>query len=173
MEQKEQREKIYLSSPTMHGEEQKFVAEAFDTNWVAPLGPNVNNFEKEMAEYIVSRKDWDFASVEMGINMLYGNFTADQFEERVRSFVEVFSREERPVFATSIFGFNGSREFQEKAALFRKIVKKYAGEKLIFTDGLELLDNPAWISEDLIHPAVDGILQIADRWSDVMKKYGV
>ena len=38
MEQKEQREKIYLSSPTMHGEEQKFVAEAFDTNWVAPLG---------------------------------------------------------------------------------------------------------------------------------------
>ena len=51
MEQKEQREKIYLSSPTMHGEEQKFVAEAFDTNWVAPLGPNVNNFEKEMAEY--------------------------------------------------------------------------------------------------------------------------
>ncbi|MFR8469838.1 hypothetical protein BLA28_13995 [Eisenbergiella tayi] len=129
--------------------------------------------EKEMAEYIVSRKDWDFASVEMGINMLYGNFTADQFEERVRSFVEVFSREERPVFATSIFGFNGSREFQEKAALFRKIVKKYAGEKLIFTDGLELLDNPAWISEDLIHPAVDGILQIADRWSDVMKKYGV
>ena len=48
MEQKEQREKIYLSSPTMHGEEQKFVAEAFDTNWVAPLGPNVNNFEKEI-----------------------------------------------------------------------------------------------------------------------------
>jgi len=35
----------------MHGEEQKFVQEAFDTNWVAPLGPNVNAFEKEMAEY--------------------------------------------------------------------------------------------------------------------------
>ena len=43
--------RIYLSSPTMHGEEQKFVKEAFDTNWVAPLGPNVNAFEKEMAEY--------------------------------------------------------------------------------------------------------------------------
>ncbi|MFI3214449.1 MAG: DegT/DnrJ/EryC1/StrS family aminotransferase [Eubacteriales bacterium] len=43
--------KIYLSSPTIHGEEQKFVQEAFDTNWVAPLGPNVNNFEKEMEEY--------------------------------------------------------------------------------------------------------------------------
>ena len=45
------RKRIYLSSPTMHGEEQKYVQEAFDTNWVAPLGPNVNAFEKEMAEY--------------------------------------------------------------------------------------------------------------------------
>ena len=44
--------RIYLSSPTMHGEEQEFVKEAFDTNWVAPLGPNVNNFEKELAEYV-------------------------------------------------------------------------------------------------------------------------
>ncbi len=43
--------RIYLSSPTMHGEEQAFVQEAFDTNWVAPLGPNVDAFEKEMAAY--------------------------------------------------------------------------------------------------------------------------
>ena len=45
------RKRIYLSSPTMHGEEQKYVQEAFDTNWVAPLGPNVNAFEKEVASY--------------------------------------------------------------------------------------------------------------------------
>lgn len=44
--------RIYLSSPTMHGEEQEFVKEAFDTNWVAPLGPNVNAFEKEIADYV-------------------------------------------------------------------------------------------------------------------------
>ena len=46
-----ERKKIYLSCPTMHGEEQQYVKEAFDTNWVAPLGPNVNAFEKEMAQY--------------------------------------------------------------------------------------------------------------------------
>ncbi len=45
------KKRIYLSSPTMHGEEQEFVREAFDTNWVAPLGPHVNAFEKEIAEY--------------------------------------------------------------------------------------------------------------------------
>lgn len=44
--------RIYLSSPTIHGEEEKYVQEAFDTNWVAPLGPNVNAFEKEMADYV-------------------------------------------------------------------------------------------------------------------------
>ncbi len=43
--------RIYLSSPTMHGEEQAFVQEAFDTNWVAPLGPNVDAFEEEIAAY--------------------------------------------------------------------------------------------------------------------------
>ncbi|MBE5879903.1 MAG: aminotransferase class I/II-fold pyridoxal phosphate-dependent enzyme [Lachnospiraceae bacterium] len=44
--------RIYLSSPTMHGEELQFVNEAFDTNWVAPLGPHVNAFEKELAAYV-------------------------------------------------------------------------------------------------------------------------
>lgn len=44
--------RIFLSSPTIHGEEQMFVKEAFDTNWVAPLGKNVDEFEKEIAEYI-------------------------------------------------------------------------------------------------------------------------
>lgn len=45
-------ERIYLSSPTMHGEEQAYIQEAFDTNWVAPLGKNVDCFEKEMASYV-------------------------------------------------------------------------------------------------------------------------
>jgi len=44
--------RIYLSSPTMHGDEQFFIKEAFDTNWVAPLGHNVDEFEKEMAAFV-------------------------------------------------------------------------------------------------------------------------
>ena len=44
-------QRVYLSSPTMHGDEQRFVKQAFDTNWIAPLGPNVNGFEKEIEEY--------------------------------------------------------------------------------------------------------------------------
>ena len=44
--------KIWLSSPHMGGNEQSFVNEAFATNWVAPLGPNVTGFEEDLASYI-------------------------------------------------------------------------------------------------------------------------
>jgi len=44
--------RIWLSSPHMGGNELKYVNEAFETNWVAPLGPNVNAFEKELAQHL-------------------------------------------------------------------------------------------------------------------------
>jgi dTDP-4-amino-4,6-dideoxygalactose transaminase len=44
--------KIWLSSPHMGGGEQQFVQEAFDTNWVAPLGPNVTGFEQDIEKYL-------------------------------------------------------------------------------------------------------------------------
>ena len=44
--------KIWLSSPTMHGDEQKWVDEAILTNWVSTVGANIDAVEKEMAEYI-------------------------------------------------------------------------------------------------------------------------
>jgi dTDP-4-amino-4,6-dideoxygalactose transaminase len=43
--------KIWLSSPHMGGKEEVYVKEAFDTNWIAPLGPHVDKFEKELATY--------------------------------------------------------------------------------------------------------------------------
>ncbi|MBD3583449.1 DegT/DnrJ/EryC1/StrS family aminotransferase [Flavobacterium selenitireducens] len=44
--------KIWLSSPHMGGSEKKYVNEAFDTNWVAPLGPNVTGFENDLEAYL-------------------------------------------------------------------------------------------------------------------------
>ena len=49
------RDRIYLSSPTMSGEEMKYVNEAFETNWIAPLGPNVDAFEEEVKNYVVGK----------------------------------------------------------------------------------------------------------------------
>lgn len=44
--------KIWLSSPHMGGTEEQFVKEAFDTNWIAPLGPNVNGFEQDIELFL-------------------------------------------------------------------------------------------------------------------------
>lgn len=50
----EEKQKIFLASPHMseEGYEQEYIKEAFDTNWIAPLGKNVNEFENEMREKI-------------------------------------------------------------------------------------------------------------------------
>lgn len=44
--------KVWLSSPTMHGEELKYMKEAFDTNWMSTVGANIDAIEKEVCEYI-------------------------------------------------------------------------------------------------------------------------
>ena len=44
--------RILLSSPHMSGHEQKYIQEAFETNWIAPLGANVDGFEQELAKYV-------------------------------------------------------------------------------------------------------------------------
>ncbi len=47
-----EKKKIWLSLAQMGGNEQKFVQEAFDSNWIAPLGPNVNGFEEDLNNYL-------------------------------------------------------------------------------------------------------------------------
>lgn len=46
--------RISLSTPTMHGNEEKYIKEAFEKNWIAPLGFNCDSFEAEMEDYLVS-----------------------------------------------------------------------------------------------------------------------
>ena len=56
--------KIWLSSPHMGGKELTYVTEAFDTNWVAPLGPNVNAFEGAISSYL--KQDVHVAALSSG-----------------------------------------------------------------------------------------------------------
>jgi len=44
--------KIYLCLAHMSGNEMQYIQEAFDTNWVVPLGPNVNAFEKDLESFV-------------------------------------------------------------------------------------------------------------------------
>jgi dTDP-4-amino-4,6-dideoxygalactose transaminase len=48
------KDKIWLSSPHMGGSEQKYIQQAFDTNWIAPVGKNIDGFEQDLEDYIGS-----------------------------------------------------------------------------------------------------------------------
>ena len=63
------KKRIYLASPHMGGEEFKYINEAFDTNWVAPLGPNVTGFENEMCEYTGAKSATALVSGTSAIHM--------------------------------------------------------------------------------------------------------
>ncbi|MGB8376425.1 MAG: aminotransferase class I/II-fold pyridoxal phosphate-dependent enzyme [Salegentibacter sp.] len=66
--------KIWLSSPHMGGNEQKYIKEAFDENWVAPLGPNVVGFEKDIEDYLsesAADKDLHVAALSSGTSALH------------------------------------------------------------------------------------------------------
>ena len=67
--------KIWLSSPHMGGTEQDYVKEAFDTNWIAPLGPHVNGFERDIQCYLgqdshVAVLSSGTASLHLGLQLL-------------------------------------------------------------------------------------------------------
>jgi len=67
--------RIWLSSPHMGGTEQAYVKEAFETNWVAPLGPNVDGFEKDIENYLgentyVAALSSGTAALHLGLQLL-------------------------------------------------------------------------------------------------------
>ena len=67
--------KIWISTPHMGGSEEKFVKEALDSNWVAPIGPNINNFEIDLEKYLgenshVSALTSGTAAIHLGLILL-------------------------------------------------------------------------------------------------------
>jgi dTDP-4-amino-4,6-dideoxygalactose transaminase len=68
------RDKIWLSSPHMGGSEQKHIREAFDTNWIAPVGANIDAFELDLENYIgaghVTALNSGTAAIHLGLILL-------------------------------------------------------------------------------------------------------
>ncbi len=63
--------KIWLSSPHMGGSEQNYVNEAFASNWVAPLGPNVKGLEQDISNYIADSNQFQIAALTSGTAALH------------------------------------------------------------------------------------------------------
>ena len=56
------KDKVWLATPTMHSEELEFIQEAFDRNWIAPLGFNVDGFENEMIAYL-TKGEYEYSAL--------------------------------------------------------------------------------------------------------------
>ncbi len=172
--------KTYLAygSSITHGSLALAAPYAYPRQIAAKLGVDCRNLgfagsahmEPAVAEYIHQDQKWDFATVEMGVNMLEA-FTPEEFEARVAEFCRILNQDSRPIFCTDIFTSMYDRnDKREKAEQFRSIVKKHAG-KMIHTPGKALLTTIKHVSEDLVHPSIAGVAEIAENWSAVIRKH--
>ncbi len=134
--------------------------------------PGCAHMEKALAEYIVSRKDWTMATLEMGVNMLSYDYETELFRERTDEFVKILAADGRKVFVTNVFGLvspGDQNRAEEYRQIVREIVRKYRTNRLIFTEGLRLLNQPSYIAADLVHPSLEGQWEIARNWYDIIR----
>ncbi len=141
------KKRIYLSSPTMHGEEQKFVNEAFQTNWVAPLGPNVNAFEQEIVAYTgtgsASALSAGTAAIHMALRVLGIGEGDIVFAPTL-----TFSATCNPIVyqnATPVFIDSEEDTWNMSPAALRKAFEKYPEAKAVIV--VHLYGTPAKLDE--------------------------
>ncbi|WP_299800311.1 DegT/DnrJ/EryC1/StrS family aminotransferase [uncultured Maribacter sp.] len=126
------KEKIWLSSPHMGGTEQDYVNEAFETNWIAPLGPNVNAFEHAIGNRLgdgvhVAALSSGTAAIHLGLQLL-GVKPGD--EVLCQSFT--FSASANPIMylgATPVFVDSEVDTWNMSPALLRKAIENRILEK--------------------------------------------
>lgn len=178
--------RIFLSSPHMsdEGYERKYVKEAFDTNWIAPLGENVNKFEQELADYVgighVAALSAGTASIHMALKALdikKGDvvFCSDL----------TFSATANPIMyqnATPIFIDSESDTWNMDPRALEKAFKKYPHPKAVII--VHLYGTPAKIEEiksicdkyevPLVEDAAESLgATYKDKQTGTFGKYGI
>src|SRR5690625_675980 len=128
-------DRIFLSSPHMsdEGYEQQFVKEAFDTNWIAPLGENVNQFEKELADKVGAK---DAAALSSGTAAIHLALKAAGVGEGDVVFCPTltFSATANPIIyqnATPVFIDSDYETWNMSPAALEKAFEKYPEVKAV------------------------------------------
>ena len=141
--------KIFLASPHMsqEGYEQEFVKEAFDTNWVAPLGENVNKFEEELANYVGVRHA---AALSAGTAAIHMALKALDVKEGDIVFCSslTFSATANPIIyqnATPVFIDSDVDTWNMNPKALEKAFEKYPNPKAVIV--VHLYGTPAKLNE--------------------------
>jgi hypothetical protein len=124
--------------------------------------------EPELADWLAARTDWDFATLEMGINLIE-YVTGDEFERLVDVFVDriVTTHPEKPVFCIDLYPSRKDREDPARVARMRTIVAEKVASlrspRVTHLPGPELLRGFTGLSADMLHPSPVGMEEIGER----------
>ncbi len=131
------------------------------------------HLEPEVADFIASRDDWDFATLELGINMV-GGFSAEAFDARAHQFVATVAATGRRVFVLDLLPFVNDAD-PAKVASFRQSVRDAvaaAGQpNTVYVDAQPLLPDLTGLTTDLVHPSPAGMETIAANLAAVLLTY--
>ena len=141
--------RIYLSSPHMSSEgyEQKYVKEAFDTNWIAPLGENVNKFEEELAKYVGSKNAAALSAGTAAIHMALKALNVKK-DDIVFCSSLTFSATANPIIyqnATPVFIDSEKETWNMDPKALEKAFEKYPNPKAVIV--VHLYGTPAKIEK--------------------------
>jgi len=124
------------------------------------------HLEPEIADYIAERRDWDLATLELGINIV-GTVTVDEFAERVGYFVPRIAQAhpDKWIFCVDLFRCAHDPTSVDKISAFRQVVReqveKLALPRLVHVPGEAMLTSMGGLAADLVHPSPAGMEEIA------------
>lgn len=135
--------------------------------------------EKEMADYIAGRRDWQIATLELSVNMM--GFEVDEFRRRIAYMVDTVAGADttRPVACITLYPyFNGCSANhvgdEAKTAAFRQALRDVVAASphpnVHLIEGLDLLDRVDGLSADMIHPSDHGMVRMADNLAARLRK---
>ncbi|WP_336771954.1 SGNH/GDSL hydrolase family protein [Paenibacillus sp. MMO-58] len=138
--------------------------------------------DAEMADYIAQLPGWEFAFIELGINMIWDvkngvPGSPEEFRKRVDYFISTIAdaHPDKWIFVTDLFTYMGDVRNGELGEQFRSIVadkvKQMNRPKLIHIPGKELLTRTSLLTNDIIHPSEEGLLEISNHLAEQISRY--
>jgi len=132
--------------------------------------------EREITDWLADRTDWDFAVLELGINMV-DHYDPEDFRGRVRYMLESLhsTHPDAYLFCIDVFCYRGDLFNENMAPPFRRILKeeidRIGSDRLVHIPGLDILPTGAGLVTDIVHPGIEGVIEIAHNLTNVLKPY--
>jgi hypothetical protein len=179
----EKRLLCYGSSIT-HGASAVFPSGTYSAQCARQLGMDLIDLgfggaaqmDPPIAQHIADRKDWDVATLEMGINVR--DWPPEKFQQVVRNFVGSIANAHPDKYIFCIDPFTNDRDLTgeklEAMTTFRKIIAKVVrsqkSKKVIHVDGAKLLTDPRGLWTDLVHPNDHGMQEMGSKLANLIRK---